>query len=162
MKQFLFSILMTMPLMGFSQATTIQQNGMTFTWEVEGNEIIATVTGPLQGWLAVGFSDKPGIVGSNLLMMRVTEDGLYGEDQLVTGVRMHPTIESLEGQSGLLLLDGKESEEGTSIRFRMVFYEDPFHHQLIPGDICYLTLAYSVADEFDHHSRMRTETQIRW
>ena len=153
---------MTMPFLGFSQTNTIEQNGMTFTWEVEGNGIIATVTGPLQGWLAVGFSNKSGIVGSNLLMMQVTEDGLYGEDQLVTGVGIHPTIESLGGQSGLQVVEGEESEEGTTIRFRMVFYEDPFHHQLIPGDTCFLTLAYSVADEFDHHSRMRTETQIRW
>ena len=140
----------------------ITQNGMTFRWKVTGNMLEGSVHGPLQGWVAVGVSPRTGIVGSNLLMFRVDEAGAYGEDQYVTGAGVHPTIASLGGRPGLRVVSGEQSADGTTVHFELMLYDDGYHPQFQAGDACSLTLAYSVVDEFDHHSRMRTEAEITW
>lgn len=141
---------------------SVEKNGMSFTWRINGKMLEGKLKSPAFGWVAVGFNDKSGIVGSNLIMTRCVNGEGYGEDQFVTGMGVHPPIESLDGHPGLTILDADEDEEGTWIYFQLDLTEDGYHYLFEPGETCYLTLAYSVADEFDHHSRMRTEVELEW
>lgn len=160
---FLITILLASTVFSQSQPwRTVEKNGMSFSWRVEGNILEGKLKSPAFGWVAVGFNDKPGIVGSNLIMTRCVNGEGYGEDQFVTGMGVHPTIESLDGHPGLTIFDGNEDEEGTWVYFQLDLTEDGYHYLFGPGETCYFTLAYSVADEFDHHSRMRTEVEIEW
>lgn len=165
MKTTLFLLPILLAYTAFSQPhpwRTVEKNGMSFTWRINEKVLEGKLKSPAFGWVAVGFNDKPGIVGSNLIMTRCVNGEAYGEDQFVTGMGLHPTIESLDGHPGLAILDADEDEEGTWIYFQLDLTEDGYHYLFEPGETCYLTLAYSVADEFDHHSRMRTEVEIEW
>lgn len=165
MKYSLISLLLFLSLGVFAQQQpwrTVEKNGMSFSWRVEGNILEGKLKSPTFGWVAVGFNDKSGIVGSNLIMTRCVNGEGYGEDQFVTGMGVHPTIESLDGHPGITIFDGDEDEEGTWIHFQLDLTEDGYHYLFGPGETCFLTLAYSVADEFDHHSSMRAEVELEW
>lgn len=165
MKTILFFITIILTSTAFSQQQlwrTAEKNDMSFTWRVDGNILEGKLRSPAFGWAAVGFNDKSGIVGNNLIMTGFVNGDGYGEDQFVTGMGVHPTVESLGGTSGLTILDADEDAEGTWVHFQLKLTDDGYHYFFEAGQTCYLTLAYSVADEFDHHSRMRTEVEIEW
>lgn len=165
MKCSLVSLLLFLSLGVFAQQQpwrTVEKNGMSFTWRINGNLLEGKLKSPAFGWVAVGFNDKPGIVGSNLIMTHCVNGEGYGEDQFVTGMGIHPPVESQGGTSGLTILDADEDEEGAWVHFQLELNDDGYHYLFENGETCFLTLAYSVADEFDHHSRMRTEVEIEW
>ncbi len=61
----------------------------------------------------------------------------------------------LYGQSG------EQDERGTTIRFTIpIMASDAYSYSLIQGRAYHLLLAYSVDDDFMHHSRVRSQTTV--
>ncbi len=142
----------------------IQVGSMTFeAWLME-EEMEIELRAPTEGWIAVGFNQSDAILGADLLQFRVHDSGeVYAEDQLVTDFGKHPTDVSLGGTDDIKIMSGEERDGQTSIRFRIPFSSgDPsdFSHQL--NHSFWLILAYSVSDDFDHHSIMRKHFSYQW
>jgi len=142
----------------------IQAGSMTFeAWLVE-DQIEIELQAPTSGWVAVGFNKSNAIVGADLLQFRVKDsDEVYAEDQFVTSFGKHPTDESLGGVSNIKIISGEERNGDTAIRFRIPFSSGDqydFPHQL--NHSFWLILAYSVSDDFEHHSIMRKHFLYQW
>ncbi|MEM8531362.1 MAG: DOMON domain-containing protein [Chloroflexota bacterium] len=136
-------------------------DGMKVTWYREGSFWVFETTAQTEGWVAVGFNIQNDIVGSNLIMGSVADGVPRLADHFVVGVGDHQPVAQLGGTSQVELLKASEKDGQTMIRFRIAAdARDEFHYDLRSGSSIYLILAYSVDDDFDHHSRLRQHVQV--
>ena len=136
-------------------------DGMKVTWYRDEADWVFEATAQTEGWVAVGFNTRNDIVGSNLIMGAVSAEVPRLADHFVVGIGDHQSVAQLGGTPQVNLLEASEKEGQTMIRIRLAAdAHDEFHHDLRSGESIYLILAYSVDDDFDHHSRLRQHVQV--
>ena len=139
----------------------VSKNGMTVKWIVLDNYIQFTLQSPKHGWVAIGINEEATLINSNLIMANVENNSPRISDRFVVSLGNHKAVTDLGGEKCVALINGNQSSEGTSITFNIKKHSgDNFHYQLREGQAYYLTMAYSLADDFQHHSIMRTATKI--
>ena len=141
----------------------IQAGKMHFWSTVENDSILIKINAPTQGWLAVGFNQNNQIIGSDLKMFCVRAGKVIMEDQFVKGIQNHLEDINIGGTNNLKLIYGFENSNGTSIAFKIPLASGDsydYFHEI--GQELWLILAYSVEDDFEHHSIMRKHFQIKW
>ena len=108
------------------------------------------------GWVGVGFNSKNSIVGSDLLLFNIKGKKVTRTDLFVKGAG-NPVKDSANGGKNTAVIHGGTQESGyTKIQFSIPLDSkdsNDFVHVL--GQKYWLILAYSVSDDFDHHSRVR-------
>lgn len=135
--------------------------GMDLRWYQDGEWIEFTFSAPSQGWLAIGFNDVNDIVGADLFMLRVRAGTVEGEEHLVLRAGDHRNVLSLGMPPRLRVLDGSQTASGTVVRFRIATTAGEARRPALSrGSTHVLILAYSVSDDFDHHSRQRIHLPI--
>ena len=164
-KFFLYGGLLCLPILLFFAATAqnvIQAGKMVFEYQMENDSLAINIKAPTKGWLGVGFNAKNDIVGSDLLQFSVRNKKAICSDQFVVGFQDHPEDAVLGGSSNISLLDAQEKNGWTSISFKIPLYSgDRFDFQHQSGKDCWLILAYSLDDDFNHHSVMRKHVKLR-
>lgn len=157
-------LLCLMALLAASQLTAqmdVSLGGMRWQGERRGDFLVMEVYAPTQGWVGVGFNRDNGIVGSDLLLLRVLDGKADGTDLFVKGAGDPRTDESLGGSHDLEIIDFAETREGTYLKFRRPWPgEDTYDFPLREGESFWLILAYSTHDDFGHHSRMRQHEKV--
>lgn len=139
----------------------IGKNGMTVAWQIEGAQIRIAMTAPTAGWVAIGFNTADELAGTNLLMACVTDGEAVLSDRYIVAPGEHRPVGELGGTPAARLLSGSENERSTQIEFLLPLNAaDRWHHTLRVGQTYTLLLAYSLEDDFAHHSIMRTSTTI--
>ena len=145
----------------FGNPKLLEAEEFSLQWEHEEAHVTFTLSAPTTGWIALGFTENEDIVDSNLIMMKVDDDLVYAEDQFVTGFGKHPTIQTLGGTSRIFNLDGNEKKGHTTVSFSITKEKlDQYHFDLSEGNKINVWLAWSVSDDFDHHSRKRILRKI--
>jgi hypothetical protein len=147
-------------------ARRLTAGGMTVDLRPVGSDFECTLRAPTAGWVAIGFNSRPGLTGTNLIMAAVLPDGRVElSDRFIFGPGDHRAIGPPKAGSGSLkLISGREEARAagiyTEIRFRVALRPaDRYHHDLTRREL-YLLMAYSQADDFGHHSMMRTERKL--
>ena len=141
----------------------IKAGSMEMKYEKTQTGVRIHLAAPTNGWLAIGFNHKDAILKADLLQFRVTDGKVYGEDQYVTAPGNHPSDLSLGGSNQIQYLEGLETPDSTFITFQIPWEsQDPNDFPIKPLQPCWLILAYSISDDFDHHSIMRTHIPITW
>lgn len=159
----LFSILSLFSFLKINAQNNIQAGKMSFWSSIEKDSVLIKIKAPTKGWLAVGFNSQNQIVGSDLKMFCVKNNQIEAEDQFVKGVQSHPEDKHLEGMNNIRLIKGTEAFGETSIAFKIpLISNDPVDFQHSLDQEFWLILAYSVEDDFTHHSIMRKHFQIKW
>jgi len=134
---------------------------MTVKWEIKYERIYFEMEAPTEGWVAIGFNEKEGLVGTNLIMGTLRKDKLSMTDDFIVSFGNPQPIEKLGGSNQLSNQKGKEKGGRTTIHFSLhTKAADKFHINLEKGKTIYLLIAYSISDDFDHHSIMRTSAKI--
>jgi hypothetical protein len=140
---------------------SISVNGMTVQWQHDHDTVRFEAFAPMQGWVALGFNLRDEIVGSNLIMGAVENGIVKVEDHYVLRHGEHRPVDSLGGTTAVKEAQGSEDRGGTIIRFTIPQKAiDQFHFDLSSGTPLYLILAYSLEDDFDHHSAMRVHQKV--
>ncbi len=143
----------------FSQE--IQVERMKISWEFQQDHIRFTASAPDDGWVALGFNTKNNIVGSNLVMVGVKGSNATSEDFYVVSAGNPKPVASLGSKSQIADAEGEDKNGVTTISFSIpIKASDKYHKDLSKGQKIWLICAYSMEDEFDHHSRMRRHVQI--
>ena len=140
---------------------TLSAEGFELEWEHAGESVRFTLSAPTDGWVAIGFTENEDIMDSNLIMLKVDDNQVYGEDQYVVGFGKHPTVESLGEEPRIFNLSGEEKDKETTVSFSITKEKlDEYHFDLSEGKEINIWLAWSVSDDFDHHSRKRILRRI--
>ena len=141
---------------GLKAQQSVEASGITFQYEVKGDSIHAVLSAPTEGWVGVGFNSKNSIVGSDLLLFNMMGKHVSGTYLFVIGY-VNPVKDSENGGKNTVLIHGGTQESGyTKIQFSIPLDSkdsNDFVHVL--GQKYWLILAYSVSDDFDHHSIVR-------
>lgn len=159
-------LVMSTPLIFFLIETDpheLKVGPMTLRYEVQQDSLWLQLKAPTKGWIAIGFNDRNDIVGSDLLMFSVRNGLVFYEDQFVKAAQQHPADWELGEGSSIQMIEGTETEGWTSATFKIPLYANEpydFNHQ--PGKDFWLIMAYSLHDDFDHHSIMRKHRKYAW
>lgn len=164
------TVLNSQEVKNHARTHTIEAGGMTVQLRYLDDSLDCLITAPTAGWVAIGFNSRSGLTGTNLIMAAVLPDGsVQISDRYVFGPGDHRAIsdssDTKTSSAAPRLVSGieerRDSGHITRIRFRVpVVPRDRYHHDLRQQEF-YLLMAYSQADEFDHHSTMRTERKIQ-
>lgn len=134
---------------------------MRLSYHGTADSLYFELSGPTKGWIALGFNDRDNIVGADLLMFCVRDGKVEFEDQYVERAGVHPADLSRGGKSNIRLLSAQEKNLRTHVRFSIPLQSgDARDFQHVWGESCYAILAWSVSDDFDHHSRMRKHVEL--
>ena len=139
----------------------ITTNGMTVQWRFDKNFIEFVLKSPQDGWLALGFNKEDHIVHTNLIMASRVHNKIKIEDHFVIGFGQHKKVEDLGGRSRIIKAKSYKLKHGTKILFRLKLAKaDRHHYELKKGLQLYFILAYSMEDDFEHHSIMRKHLRV--
>ncbi len=141
---------------GHKGQQTAKVSGITFTHEVIGNRLHCTLEAPTNGWVGVGFNHKNSIVESDLLLFNIVQGKPSGTDLYVKSFGNPVRDIDNGGKNNIHLVGGTESDSSTKVVFSIPMDSkdaNDFIH--VPGKKAWLILAYSVDDDFGHHSRVR-------
>lgn len=119
---------------------------------------------PTSGWVLVGFNDREGLDGARLFFARV-RDGQVQAEAHRTDFRFpapfHQRITRHGGMEDFRALRGQQEGGMTRVAFSVPLVpKGRAHIALASGASIHVILAWSVSDDFDHHSRMRTAARI--
>ncbi len=142
------------------KTTTV--DGISFTYTIEDDNLMCTLEARTNGWVGVGFNDKNSIVHSDLLLFNVINGKVTSTDLYVKGVGNPRKDSDLGGENTIKLLSGIEKNGLTSVKFSIPLQSgDPFDFEHRLNDTYWLILAYSVEDDFGHHSRVRRHVPFK-
>ncbi len=161
-KQCFIALALLIPFFSTAQQE-LQVESMTFKYSCYEDSIFCFVTAPTKGWIMVGFNDKNSLIGADFKFFSVHEGKAINSDQKNKGGRNYFPDNELEGSNDIHLLYGTETKEKTSISFSIPLrnndHNDYQHKTKAPF---WLILAYSVDDDFQHHSIFRKHLPFQW
>lgn len=143
----------------------IERGGLQVGLEVRGDQLKIEAKAPTQGWMVVGFNDRKGLQGARLLFMRVrngrAECELHRTD-FAYPRPFHRPRTHIGGKNAVSEVEGQQNESETRVSCSIPMKSgEPLDIELYPGKPFHLILAWSVSDDFDHHSRFRTELEFK-
>ncbi len=135
--------------------------GMSVQWSFKNKKLIFQTRTNTLGWVAIGINEEEELVGSNLITLSINEGQPIISDRYILGHGNHKAIEELDGQSHVTLNHSKKSANSVWFEFEVICSPtDPYHFQLRKGKTIYLTMAYSISPDFQHHSLKREIRKI--
>lgn len=140
----------------------VGKNNMTVRWKIEKEHIHFEVEAPTNGWVAIGFNETTSLAGTYLLMGRIRK----GKAELVEHYTEKPGSYKPIADYGILSqatgISGDEKGNTTRLHYAIPIKKaSKYHKQLSPDSKWTLLLAYSLDDDFQHHSIMRTSVEIK-
>ena len=136
---------------------------ITFQYYLHTDSIEIQLSAPTQGWLAVGFHDEAQLIGNDLLMFSVVNGMIIYQDQYIRGLNDHPADVELGGKNDIKIIGYLEDEASTTVKFKIpISSGDSFDAIHRPERDFYLLLAYSIEDDFNHHSIVRKHLPYRF
>ncbi len=144
-----------------SNTNCVTKNEMLVRWSYQGELIQFELSAPTKGWLAIGFNEKPTLSGAYLLMGRITKSGAELTEHYTISHGNYQSIESLGGEASVYEVSGKEVLGKSTVKFSIpINQQDLFRKDLSKGSTYQLIMAFSQADDFQHHSIMRTSIEV--
>lgn len=142
-------------------AQSVEAIGMQLTWQVAGDQLQIELTGPTEGWIAVGFHATRAMKDADIYIGFVDGENTVMTDQFGTGLIAHAPDEELGGSSHVTEVRGEEAEGVTRIRFSIPLDSgDAYDQTLVPGETVPVILAWGRADNTSTGHGERTSLQI--
>lgn len=140
----------------------ISKNNMTVKWEIEQGLIYFEMEATTEGWVAVGFSECSSLTGTYLLMGRVKDGKPEVVEHHTSKPGSYKPIVQYGIASQITNISGTETGNFTRLKFSIpIKATSKYHKELLTGSKWTLLMAYSLDDEFQHHSIMRTSVDIK-
>ena len=150
---------------GFSsqeEENNVVMNRMAVRWEVQDDKISFELSAPEHGWLAIGFNTGEHLSGTHLIMACVKDNKVEAKDYYIQSPGKYKAITELGGKGIVYNTEGYEGFSGTQVKFTLPLdHRAEYYLPLQEGKEYKLLMAYSMEDDFDHHSIMRTSTTIK-
>lgn len=140
----------------------VHKNSIIVRWEIMEEHIHFEMEAPTDGWVAIGLNEEPSLAGTYLLMGRIRN----GKAEVVEHYTEKPGSYKPLAAYGLTPtpfdVSGGENTRKTRLSFSVPIQKvSKYHKQLLTGTEWTLLMAYSLSDDFQHHSIMRTSMKIK-
>ncbi|MGJ3234841.1 DOMON domain-containing protein [Marivirga sp.] len=135
---------------------------MTVKWRIEEETIFFEMEATTEGWVAIGFNESTSLAGTYLLMGRVVKGKAEVVEHYTANAGSYKPITQYGITSQTHLISGTESDGITRLKFAIpLAAASTYHKELLPDSEWPLLMAYSLDDDFQHHSIMRTSLTIK-
>lgn len=156
------TLLITSTIQAQNTIQTIEKNKMKVSWEIYNNQIHFQIQAPTRGWLAIGFNENESLSNAYLLMGRIKNGKAEIVEHYVSQPGSYQPILEYGIENQILSVSGLENETQTQLSFSIpTAAVSQYHKNLFAGTLWTLIIAYSLEDDFQHHSTMRTSTKIQ-
>jgi hypothetical protein len=128
------------------------QTGMSLFWQNDATYLYVGVIGPGTGWVGVGFSNRTGKVGSNIILGAVADGTVTIQDNYGVTKELHLADKT----SSIVTFGGSEDGGQTALEFVILLASgDSQDTTLTPGQTVQVILAYQATrDNFSaEHTR---------
>ncbi len=139
----------------------IEIEGMRVTSSRSASGVEFELVAETSGWVAIGVNERDAIVGSDLFMAAVQNGRGVAEHHIVTGPGVHPRAEELDRRSAIVASNVRFDESGRTTAHLVLDPDLVSGERLEAGVDVFLIAAWSIAPEFDHHSRVRRHVRVR-
>jgi len=139
----------------------VRKNNMTVSWKMEKEHIHFEMEAPTNGWVAIGFNETTSLVGTYLLMGSIRNGKAEVVEHYTEKPGSYKPITKYGIPNQVNSISGDEKRNLTKLKFSIPISKfSKYHKQLSTETKWTLLLAYSVDDDFQHHSIMRTSMEI--
>jgi hypothetical protein len=158
-----FMLIYAVMVIPSQQEKHVEAEGIRASYCFRNNTMHFELSAPTTGWVALGLNSTDQLQGSSLIMCRVQDGQVEIVDHFVRAPGDYLPVTDL-GQSSLVQeISGTEIEGKSSFAFTLPLKpESPYHHTIVIGSEFTMHLAYSVSDDFQHHSIKRTKRHVVW
>jgi len=134
------------------------QTGMALYWQNDTTTLYVGLVSPGTGWAAVGFSNRAGKPGSNIIIGCVRNGKVTIEDDYGVTTQLHLPDKA----SSLLATGGSESSGKTTLEFAIpLSSRDAQDVTLVPGQDVAVILAYhATQDSFTAEHTRYSQVQV--
>lgn len=140
--------------------------GMELTWTTTADRLEGELRAPTEGWVLVGFNRlhegrERGLPGARLFFFAVDSSGTTRVEEHIADPPSHAPRARASGEAAVRVVQAERRGSSTHVRFSLPL--GPVHGSdvaLEAGAPTELILAYSVSDDFDHHSRRRVHRRV--
>lgn len=140
----------------------ITKNKMTVRWKIEQEFILFEMEAPSNGWVAIGFNETSSLTGTYLLMGRVKNGKAEVVEHYTDKPGSYKPIIQYGVASQITNISGTELEKFTRLKFVIpIKAASSYHKELLSDSEWTFLMAYSIDDDFQHHSIMRTSVDIK-
>jgi len=140
----------------------VRKNNMTVRWKMEKEYIYFEIEAPTSGWVAIGFNETTSLAGTYLLMGRIRNGKAEVVEHYTEKPGNYKPIADLGIPNQVISISGDEKGNLTKLKFSIpISKSSKYHKQLSTESKWTLLFAYSVDDDFQHHSIMRTSVNIK-
>lgn len=138
----------------------IEVEDVRFRWKHRSARIFGSMRAPTNGWVAVGFNDKPQLKGTRFVIGDVSASPIKVEEHIAL-VPDHQTVQKLDIEPALNNVSGQNDSGTSRLEFSLPHeFRDKPNLVLRPGSYIHLMLAWSHQGNFDHHSTWRRHYNI--
>ena len=140
----------------------ISKNKMNVSWRFEKGRIFFEMDAPTDGWVTVGFNTQSGTTGAYLLMGNIVNGKVNVVEHYTKSPGDYSPITELGAKSQVENIGGIEKSNHTLIKFSLPIKAlSKYQKELSEGSEYTMIIAYSREDDFQHHSMMRTSTNVK-
>ncbi len=141
---------------------SISTSGISFSYHIDEDKLVCRLAAKTTGWVGVGFNSQNSIVSSDLLLFNIIDGNVSSRDLYVKGFGDPREDIALGGSSTVKILSSEEAGNTTTVQFSIPLdSKDPYDFVHRKNEEFWLILAYSIADEFEHHSRVRKHIRMQ-
>lgn len=141
---------------------TIEVKKMSFSWKVDGKNLIVKLTGKTTGWVGIGFNPTKKMKDANYVLGYVKKGEAKIRDDFGTGDKKHAADKKLGGTEDATLISGSEEGGVTTIEFSLPLATDDANDATIdPAGDTIVLLAYGgKSDRFSATHKYRTTLKV--
>jgi hypothetical protein len=139
-----------------------ESNKMKLYWRQSGEYIDFRIVAPTEGWLSIGFHPTKKMLGANIIMLRVTQEGVEAFDHYGNGELTHKEDSLLGGANDVKVLGGSQKDGESSVSFQLpIEAQDKTDTSFVKGAKTDIIMAYGPNDEFEsYHGIERFKASI--
>lgn len=155
----LYGIALTIPWDHASIKRTSSR--MNIEWKHHVSFIRFDISAPTKGWVAIGFNERNQLKDSYLIMGRVKSNHVEIKEFKTLAAGNYKTISELGGKPMLFDLYGEERNDTTYSSFSVpTRLSGEFQKDLSKGNSYFMIKAFSISEDFQHHSIYRTQKKV--
>jgi len=145
-----------------TQGKTISAGKFTFTYSSDGANLIASVSAPVAGWIAVGFNPTSVMKQANMIVGYMNGTTGVVVDQYGDGMFSHKPDTALGGKNDIILSSVTRDSGVTTMSFTIPLDSgDKYDSKLIAGEKVKLIFAAGKTDDIAKKHSMKATATIK-